>query len=69
MSNLIIVSTLLYLRRKQEGVYTSYMFGPVGRQIKVQKRMPSHTSLVLLDVQFNCDFPRDELISLLAIFL
>ena len=28
-----------YCRRKQAGVYTSYTFGPVGRQIKVSKLM------------------------------
>lgn len=29
---------LRYYRRKQDGVYASYTFGPVGRQIKVQSK-------------------------------
>ena len=28
---------LQYYRRKQDGVYASYTFGPVGRQVKVSK--------------------------------
>ncbi|KAJ6411813.1 hypothetical protein OIU84_004976 [Salix udensis] len=37
-------------RRKQEGVYTSYMFGPVGRQIKV----------ILLDTRYHRDPLRSD---------
>lgn len=36
-----------YCRRKQAGVYTSYTFGPVDRQIKVSKLMNLDTLLIL----------------------